>query len=351
MSNKRITIQDIAEQLGLDPSTVSRALNKSDRVKESTKKLVHDFAQKIGYEPNAMAAGLRKGRSHSLGIIVPRLDRSFFAKAIAGIEMMAKKEDYSVMIAQSHEQFEDEIDNVRAFINSRVEGIIISVSAETEDYSYLEECQRKIPIIFFDRIIDKIETDKVVLNDFAGAHAATKHLIDNGCNKIVYFNGPSYIDNYSNRKKGYLEALKENNIPANDSFIHYNVLTRDKGYRVMSEIIRSGQEFDAVFACSDFSALGAMDCLKENGLRVPEDVAVVGFGNELFGSIVHPSLTSVEKFSWLMGHKAAELFFEKLKNPSHKPHTLFVEPELIVRESSSKITSTSEGLRSTFKAT
>jgi len=332
-----ITIHDIARILNISPSTVSRALNNSNRISEATKKRVRELAKKLNYQPNVIASNLRTGKSKTIGVIVPHINRNFFSNIIGGIEITATNAGYKVIIAQSKETLKKEIESLKAFINARVDGILISISIETNTVEHFEMVKKQgIPILFFDRAPDNFEASKVVINDFKGSYNAVKHLIENGYRRIAHFAGPQQLSIYRNRLAGYIQALKEYNIEINENLIFYDTIIFEKGYQVCQEILKSGKEIEAIFSASDISALGAIQCIKKYGYKIPDDIAIVGFANEPFDEIIEPGLTSVDQRSFEIGKMVTELLIEEItqQRSNHDYRTLIIEPELIIRESS-----------------
>ena len=243
------------------------------------------------------------------------------------------------MITQTNENYNKEVENIKALINARVDGILISLSADTKKYNHLELVQRNgIILIFFDRVTDKIESSKVFIDDLDGAYNAVSHLISQGCKKIAHFAGPQHINIYINRKKGYINALKDSNIDIKKDLIINNIITKEKGLSACRYLMNLKDKPDAIFAASDFSALGAMIYLKKNGYKIPEDVALVGFSNEPFTGLLEPGLTSVDQHSNEIGIEVAKLFLDEVKQVEVETTSrdVIIKPDLIIRKSSLK---------------
>ncbi|UCH14753.1 MAG: LacI family DNA-binding transcriptional regulator [Bacteroidales bacterium] len=341
MKSPQVTIHDIAKILKISASTVSRALSDHPRISTDTKKKVKALAKKLGYQPNIVASNLRVGKTNTVGIVVPRINRNFFSNVIGGFEEVVSNAGYRMMITQTNETYNKEVENIKALINARVDGIIISLSAGTKAYNHFKLVQRNgIPLIFFDRATDKIESSKVVIDDLDGGYSAVNHLISQGCKKIAHFAGPEHLIIYSNRKKGYLNALKKRNIDIRDDYIVNDIITKDTGFDACRHLMGLKDKPDAIFAASDFSALGAMVYLKENGYKIPDDVALVGFANEPFTSLIEPGLTSVDQHSNEIGIEVAKLFLDEVKHtPASKIcRDIIIKPDLIIRKSSRKKT-------------
>jgi LacI family transcriptional regulator len=337
MSNEKITIHDIARKLNITASTVSRALKDHPRISEETKKAVLKVARKLNYQPNHIAAALRNGRSNIIGIIVPTADRSFFSSVVRGIEEIANKAKYNVMICQTYDNYEKEVATVEALLNARVDGIIASHGKETLNFDhFLKVKERGIPLILFDRSNDDLEVSHVVIDDYLGAFKATEHLIQQGCKRIAHFTNARKISIFSERLRGYREALAKYNIDYTESLVVESNLQLEDGRTSMEKLLKLKKIPDAVFSASALGAVGAMQVLKEQKIRIPEDVALVAFSNEAFTSFTEPSLTAVDQHSMRIGNAAAEIFLEEINSDRKKfiPQKIVLTPELIIRASS-----------------
>lgn len=335
---EKVTIHDIARRLDITASTVSRALKNHPRISEETKRAVLKVAQKLNYQPNHIAAALRNGRSQILGIIVPNVDRSFFSSVVFGIEEIANKAGYNVMICQSHEDYKKEVATIEALLNAQVDGIIASFAKGTDNFDHFLKVKEKgIPLIMFDRANDELGVSHVVINDFQGAYKATEHLIQQGCRKIAHFAGISKVSIYRERLRGYKEALIANKIPFDKSLVIEGDMQVEDGRKGMLKMLKLAKPVDGVFSASAFGAMGALQVCKENNISVPDQVALVGFSNESFTYFTEPSLTTVEQHSLQMGSTAAEMFFEQLKakaaNKKLIPQKIVLTPTLIIRDS------------------
>lgn len=339
MKKEKATIHDIAEKLNITASTVSRALNDNPRISDATKKKVLKVAKQINYQPNHIASALRSGKSRLIGVIVPTANRNFFSSVIRGIEELANNLNYKIIISQSYDDFDKEVQTVEALLNARVDGIIASIGKTTENVDHFQKIiQKGIPLVLFDRITNALEVSQVVIDDHYGAYQTVDHLIKNGCKRIVHFSSSSRINIYHERKRGYEDALKDNGIEVDPSLVIFSNMQLEDGRRIMQEIIDSKIEFDGVFSSSDYSIMGALQVLKENGYKVPEQVKIAGFGNEPFTSFTEPPITTVDQKSIPMGRITAESFFELLNagsSPTVAKKTI-LKPELIIRKSSIK---------------
>ena len=337
MKKEKTTIHDIAKKLNITASTVSRALNDNPRISEATKKAVQKTAQKLNYHPNQIAAALRNGRSNIIGIIVPTVDRSFFSSVVRGIEEIANQAKYNVMICQSYDDYEKEVATVEALLRSRVDGIIASFAKQTKDFDhFLKAKERGIPVILFDRSNDELELSHVVVDDYLGAFKATEHLIQQGCTRVAHLSGTQRISIYRDRLRGYKDALIAHGLPFVHSLVIESNLQLDDGRNSMTQLLKNKEIPDGVFSASAFGILGALQVLKEKNIKVPQDVALVGFSNEPYTSFTEPSITTVEQHSLRMGNAAAEIFLEEVLDEDKKfiPQKIVLKPELIVRQSS-----------------
>lgn len=336
--SKKSTISDIARELNITPSTVSRALNDHPRISDETKNLVKETAQRVGYQVNGVASALRSGRTYTIGVIVPTADRSFFASVVRGIEMEANKAGYNVMICQSNESYDAEILDIKALMRAQVDGIILSISKETIDFQHFIDLKKRgVPLVLFDRVIYKSDISTVTIDDYRGAYKATQHLIEQGCRRIATFTSENQnLNIYKERLKGYKDALAAYNLPLREDYIHINNL-RIEGGRAGADFLWSLPEPpDAIFCASDLSALGAIQYLKEKGLKIPENVALVGFANESFTDYIEPALTTVQQHPIEMGKIAAQLFLEQMdaENGHFTAKNITLNADLIVRKSS-----------------
>ena len=338
MKNGKATIHDIAEKLQVTASTVSRALNNNPRISDATKKKVLKAAKDLNYQPNNIASALRSGRSRLIGVVVPTANRNFFSSVIRGIEEIANSFNYKVVISQSYDDYEKEMQTIEALLNVQVDGVIASIGKTTENVDHFKKILKKgIPLVLFDRVTNELDVSQVVIDDYFGAFQATEHLIKEGCKRIVHFTSSQNINIYKERKRGYEDALLKHGIAVDQQLIRFSKLQLEDGRATMQEVIAEGISFDAVFSASDYSIMGAMQVLKENGYKLPHDVKLVGFGDEPFTSFTEPTLTTVNQKSIPMGNITAETFFEIL-NQKDQTNTVskktILKPELIIRNSS-----------------
>ncbi|WP_417359801.1 LacI family DNA-binding transcriptional regulator [Galbibacter sp.] len=340
-SKNHITIYDIAKRLKISPSTVSRALNNNPRVNEVTKKLIVETARQMNYKQNKLALALKSGNSMVVGVVVPFINRSFFSTIIRGIEEELKPLGYHVIICQTGGLASTEQENINALLDVQVDGIFLSTSTgRTEGKEHLNHIlENDTPLILVDRSIEVVNASAVVIDDFKGAYEATKHLISQGCSKIVHFSGDRKFDIYENRFLGYSAALKDHGIALDPKkYVIQTGSVIENGSIGIKNLLRQKVEFDAVFSASDFAAIGAYLELEEQGIGIPDQVALVGFGNEPFIKYTRPSISSVDQSPLEMGKRAAQLFLNSLKQDVENPlfDKIVLPAVLHVRNSSKK---------------
>jgi LacI family transcriptional regulator len=335
--NKRISLQDLAAELGVSISTISRALNNASDVSEATKTQVRALAEKLHFQPNSMAASLRSGRSHMLGVIVPHINGAFFPAVVHGIERLASQAGFNVMICQSSEEVARERKHISALLKAQVDGVLVSMSSTTQDFEHFEQVRRKgIPLVFFDRMPSLPNVCGVVVDDYRGAYQLTEHLIEQGCRRIAHLAGPQHLNITFNRHQAYRDALLAHGLPYDPQMVVPLSNSRmEGGAAAMQQLLAAKVRVDAVFSAYDFAAAGALQVLEERGLRVPEDIAMAGFSNEPFTTMVKPKLTSVDQHGELMGEAAVQLFLQLLKRTGiFTGQRIVLKPQLVVRESS-----------------
>lgn len=340
MSNKtEITIHDLAKKLNISASTVSRALNDNPRISQKTRDTIKAAALELGYQPNTIASNLRNRKSNTIGIVVPLINRHFFSSVISGVEDVAFAAGYNVVISQSNDEGEKEQRIVRSMFANRVDGLIISIAMKTTEFEHLQLFSgKKIPLVFFDRIVKDIESDRVVVDDFSGGYKVTKHLIEQDCKRIAHLTGPLSLQTYSDRKRGYLEALRDHNQQIDEELIIVNNLTKADGLMAIKQLLKLENRPDGIFCGNDTTALSAIIYLKEVGIKVPDEIAIVGYSNEPFSEVVTPSISTIKQPGFEMGQKAAQMLIKQIENKdiSIKFETVTMPNELVIRESSLK---------------
>ncbi|WP_262246615.1 LacI family DNA-binding transcriptional regulator [Parapedobacter soli] len=337
---KKVTILDIAKELNITFSTVARALNDHPAISVATKKAVRETADRLGYRPNKVASSLRSGKTKIIGVLVPRLDVSFFSSVVHGIEGVMNENGYTILLYQSQESIKQENRGIDTFLRSRVDGIIASISLETEDDGgFMEIKERNIPLAFFDRVPLGLDVPSVTIDDYKGGFMATEHLIQAGYRRIVHINQYRNINIFNERLRGYLDALKQHGLPIDERLIIKGDFSLEFGRSCVRGLLEQGVDFDAVFTLEDFTAMGVVQELKAAGKRIPDEVGVAGFANEAFTSLVSPTISTVDQRTVEMGEAVAHLFLKLLKKGDyykHKPEKIVLEPKLLVRESSAR---------------
>lgn len=336
---KKITIRDIAAELNVTFSTVARALNDHPGISEATKKAVKETAERLGYRQNKLASSLRSGKTHVIGVIVPSLHVSFFSSVVHGIERVMNDNGYRVLLYQSNESLEEEKKGIETFLQSRVDGIIASITTETQEYEHFQDLKkRNIPLILFDRTIDKLVVPSVTIDDHKGGFIATEHLIKQGYKNIVHITAVQELSIFTNRLYGYIDALKAYGLPVREELIVKGNFSIEFGRSVIRDLRRRDIEFDAVFALEDYTAMGVLQQLKLDGVAIPDKVGVIGFANESFSELVTPQLSTIDQQTVLMGEEAAKLFLKLGKEQRPTESTMIehvvLDPVLIVRDSS-----------------
>lgn len=333
MTPRKPTIRDIARRLGVNASTVSRALSGSELVKEETRRRILREAKQCGYENNPIATSLRKGVTETVGIVVPRINRQFFANVISHAERELNQAGYSVIICQTSERLQDEKRVLKALIRSQVAGIIMSHSIEDPDSSHIRAIvPSRIKLVQFDRVFYDLPGAKIVNDNFRGGYEATRHLIEKGYRKIGMLAGHMNTDLYRERLRGYKQALLDAGRPVDEDIIFLDTIVRETGFENGLKAIDKG--CDALYSAGDFSALGAIEAARERGLRCPDRFGIVGTANEIFDALMSPSMSSLELHPDILGQLAARSFLEAVRTGG-EPSSATVEVNLKVRESSS----------------
>jgi LacI family transcriptional regulator len=336
MKSGLVTIKDIARELKISPSTVSRALKNHPDISEDTKRAVNKLAEKLNYQPNAVALSLKQRRSNTIGVIIPEIVHYFFSSVISGIEDVAYDAGFNVVICQSNEMYEREVANSKTLLASRVDGILVSISKETKEYKHLYNLRDNgVPLVFYDRVVPDFDADQVIIDDFDAAYRATKHLIDTGRKRIAHFAGPQNLLIGKNRKEGYLKALEEAGLNARENWI-FDADTFEKARLAALDIVGKGMEFDGIFAVNDLTAIGAMQSLQKRGVKIPGEIAIVGFSDGRFSGITDPTLSSVDQHGYEMGTIATGMLLKRIMSAEKDfPfETKVLNANLIVRGSS-----------------
>lgn len=337
---KEITLKEIATQLGISITTVSKALKNYPDVSEKTKKAVIDLAQNLNFTPNSFAVNLRTKESKTIGLIVPEVAHHFFSNIINAIIDEAEKNGYLVIILQSNEKLELEKKQVELLINKRVDGILMSLSNESNNDNHIQEIlKRKIPLVMFDRIAKLTKCSKVIIDDHKAGFEATEHLIDNGCRKIAHIRGPLNPQNSIDRYLGYKKALEKNNIPFDSKLVYAcEKMSYEEGRAFTKQLLEEHPDVDGIFAITDLVAVGVLAYCNENKINIPKKVKLVGFSNWFMSQVVTPKLSTVEQPSHEMGKVAFNLLLEEMtyrkEGEDFKTKTIELDTEVIIRESS-----------------
>lgn len=333
-----VTIKDIAFALGISPSTVSRALNGHPDISEDTRKSVKELAKKMNYHVNQMASGLRTKKSFSIGVVVPKIASHFFSSAISGIQDVAVANDYQVLICQTNESTTLERKYISSLLSAKVDGLLISLAKGSKGIEHIKAIiDSNLPLVLFDRTSDTFDVQKIEAEDFQGAYRAVSHLIEMGSRKIVHLAGPDNLTASFNRMRGYKEALKDHQIPVDEKFIipcDFDPKTAGKAIR---ELMDQYVDIDGIFAVNDELGVEALLTLKELNFKVPEEVAVIGFGDFPICRIIEPGLSSVSHNPDKIGYEAAKSLLNQIKTKNTQDRTKKILPcELVVRNSSKR---------------
>ncbi|WP_077921806.1 LacI family DNA-binding transcriptional regulator [Spirosoma sp. 209] len=329
------TIVDIAQQLGISKSTVSRALTGHPNVNSKTRQRVLDLAEQLDYQRNQLAISLLTSQTRTIGIIVPEFLSFFFPKVIIGAQEVLAEAGYNVVICHSNESYETEVTNARALMASRVDGLLVSHTKDTRNFDHFRIFQRKgIPVVFFNRVCEDMSVSKVTVDDYEGAFQAVEHLIQTGRRRIAHLAGPDSLPNSRHRLNGYRDALRHYQIPEEAELVISYDLTLEKANIYVNHLLNLPQPPDALFAVNDPTAIEALKVIKGRGLRIPDDIAIVGFSNDPASALVEPGLTTVAQPVSEIGQQSARLLLRQLAaEAGAEPETVVLPTELIVRSS------------------
>lgn len=332
----RTSLKDIAQELGVSIATVSRALRDSPEIGQVMQEKVKALARKMNYRPNPFAQSLRHEAPRLIGVVVPNLVSHFYSAVLDGIEDEAREAGYSVISANSHEDSAREIMAIDTFNTMHVEGIIACLAQNTRDYSHFEDIWRiGIPMVFFARTCLSDKFSCVTANGDVAAQEATQHLIDTGSKRIAFVAGPNHLDMVIRRKHGYLEALRENRIPIERELVVCGKIDYDWALEATRNLLRSENRPDAILAFNDIITFAAFSAIKEEGLRIPEDVALIGFTDDMHAAYVTPKLSVIQDQSYEMGHEACRLLLKNIKGDT-KIYKKIIPQKLVIRETSAK---------------
>ena len=336
---KRLTLKDIARELGISVSTASRALNSYPGISSDTIKMVKEFAEEHNYVPNTMAVNFRKNKTMTIGMVVPELVHYFFSSVISGAIKEAKKHNYSILVSQTDELVKNEILACRTMLSSSVDGLLISISNETEAIDHIFEfIEEGRPVVQFDKISDLLASPKVIVDDFQGAYEAVEHLVQQGYQKIAHINGLPHVKNSAERLRGYKKALADHGISAEPAWVvHCKEISEQEGFDFAKQLCSLPNPPDAIFCITDLVAMGAMKFFKQENIQLPSQMGLVGFSNWDMSNFASPSLSSVDQHAYQIGEKAVEILIASIKsNEVGKEETQVIKTKLVIRESSDK---------------
>ena len=336
---RHVTIKDVAKALNCSISTVSRAFNDKYDIRPETREKILRVANEMGYSPNPIAQKLTQKRSRNIGVVVPEFINPFFPEAIIGMQEVFLKNGYQVLIMQSNEDSETELQNLKTLVSNFVDGIIISLTKESENINFLRELMEKeYPLVLFNRVADSLPISKVVFDDYKWSMFATEHLIEQGITNLVHIAGPNHLTLSKNRRKGFIDAHRKHKIPVSDEQVIETGFLRKNGFDIVEELIAKNKLPEGFVCVNDPTAMGTIKALKRNGYKIPQDVAVIGFSETPMAGLIEPPLSSVVQPTHQMGEVAAELLLKQIEsNTFNIPETVVLSGRLNVRESSVKI--------------
>lgn len=334
-SNRDITIYDVARALHMSPSTVSRGLKDHPNIKKETRNKIKNMANEMGYQHNKFASSLRKKSTETIGVVVPKLNSYFMATAIAGMEKITRQSGYGLIISQSQELCTHEVSCVSTLFNSRVDGLLISLAYDTENLDHFNVLLKKgIPVVFFDRVADCTDCISVIIDNYKAAYEITRHLTEQGCRRILHLGGNLLRNVYSERLRGYKQALADGGLKFDNELVIISELNNQSGIDAARAIMKMNPRPDGLFTANDTSAVAAICELQKEGIKIPDDIAVAGFNNEPISQVVKPNLTTVDYPAREIGEIAATSLINKLNNKdSIGLSTIILKHKLIIRES------------------
>jgi LacI family transcriptional regulator len=336
---KDVTIYDIAQKLNISAASVSRGLKDDPSISKKTRKRIRETADELGYRTNQFARNLRSQKTSTIGVIVPRLNSNFMSAVIAGIENVVNREGYNLLISQSSELAAKEALSAKTMFNSRVDGLLISLAYDTQDLSHFEPFFKKgVPVVFFDRVMDQAACTNILIDNRKAAYEATKHLVEQGCKRIVHITAPLQQNVYKDRFNGYKQALLDNGLPFRDEQVLIGNLSQEAGAAAVEKIIKMKPLPDGIFAANDNCAVGCLLALQQKGYKIPDDIAVVGFNNDPVSMVIEPNLSTVNYPGYEMGEVAARHLIHRLKGTSSSQNTstIVLRSDFIERASSQK---------------
>lgn len=336
--NAATTIIDIAKIMGVSGATVSRALKDHPDISEGTRSAIKKMAEELNYQPNSLAQSLTRKESRTIGVIIPNIETSFFTSILTSIQNKASDAGYKVMISHSKELHHTEVSHTHAFINNRVDGLIICHTKETKSFDHIKLCLRNgIPVINFDRVCNELETSQVLLDDINGAYLVTEHLLMQKCKRVLFISGPEHLNICKDRLFGYKKALKKFNIAFDPELVCNTDLTIESIINNVDVMLRKDQSVDAIFSISDIGAVHIIAHLKKKGIKIPQQVCIAGFGNDTIGEFIEPPLTTFDPNTVKVGETAAQLFFDQIfSEEDFIPKKKIVKGSLLIRSSTKR---------------
>lgn len=339
LPTKEVTIYDIALKLNISAASVSRGLKDDPSISKKTRKKIRETADALGYRTNQFARNLRSQKTMTIGVIVPRLNSNFMSSVIAGIEQVVNKEGYNLLISQSSELASKEALSAKTMFNSRVDGLLISLAYDTADLSHFESFFKKnVPVVFFDRVMEHAACTSIIIDNRKAAYEATKHLVAQGCKRIVHITAPLQQNLYKDRYNGYKQALLDSGLPFREEYVLVGNLSQEAGVATVENILKMKPRPDGIFVANDNCAVGCMLALKQKGFHIPDDFAVVGFNNDPVAQVIEPNLSTVNYPGYEMGEVAAQHLIHQLNgtSTSQNTSTIVLRSDLIERASSLK---------------
>lgn len=337
MGKRHLSLKDLAVELGVSISTVSRALKNHPDISPELTLKIQGLAREKNYTPNPLAMGLLRQQTRMIGVIVPDIVTHFYSSVISGIEEVAKQHGYYIVITSSGESVKKEMESVENLLKTRVEGLIVCLSQETQEFShFIKLVDNEIPLVFFDRVAESLPVPSVTADGVEAAKKVTRHFFENGCRRIAYISGPEHLNISKRRKEGYLLGLKECGLEFRPEYLVSCNLSAGEATLATQKLLSSREIPDAIFGINDTVAFAAMKEIKKNGLKIPDDIALVGFTDEFHSTVVDPALTSVTHPTLQMGQEAARLFFKCIENGAGYSEHVVLQTELVIRKSSLK---------------
>jgi LacI family transcriptional regulator len=336
---KKATLKDIATELNITISAVSKALSNHPAMSDATKDLVKKTAIKLNYQQNRIALSLKTGKSFIIGVMIPSAEKLFFGSVVHGIEKVINPMGFNLLLFQTNESLEYEVKGIDTFLQANVDCIIASIAKETTHYEHYAEIKnRNIPLVLFDRTEESLGVHSVKIDDYKGGYMATEHLIKKGYKNIGHIAGLQHVQIFKDRLRGYKDALLANKMKYAESMVYYGKNSIESGGEGMKELLIKNSKIDAVFCVEDFTALGAMEVLKEQQIKIPKEMGVIGFANESFGKYISPTLTTIDQQTIQMGEEAAKLFLKlkDRKNIYSKLESVVLQPIIVERASTKR---------------